>query len=414
MRKIFSTFSVVLLATIAFHVNANLWLIGGFTPSGWVTNSGLEFTQVDNDNYTLEVYLTATGQQYYSLTTQLASAPDDWDAIRPYRFGGDIQVNLNTPTVLEPGTDASPYTNINNVGLYVFDFNISTRTLTVSAKDVDPTEDFNGTIYITTNSVGNVWAWDDSGNYFNEWPGKAINTLDVVTVAGNNYYQFTYTHNTTNPGLIFSLNGSPQTPNLVPIDGKLYYYDGGYTVEMMDMPDDVVDTDTRVYILGNVGDQNWAPNVGVEMEDMGDGIYKYTANFNPNSYFSFTTKLASSESGWDEIKEYRFGATEDGYNIDKNLFIDIALGEVGLSSDNAFYTEVGTETTIELDLNYHTVKFTRPTDGIDEISINRNDIVNVIYVNPRGQVARTPFDGFNIKISTCRDGSAIVEKMVTM
>ena len=132
MKKMFTTISVVLLATVAFHVNAELWLIGGFTPSGWVTNSGLEFTQVDDDNYTLEIYLTATGQQYYSLTTQLASTPDDWDAIRPYRFGGNFQVNLNTPTVLEQATDASPYTNINNVGLYVFDFNISTCTLTVS------------------------------------------------------------------------------------------------------------------------------------------------------------------------------------------------------------------------------------------------------------------------------------------
>ena len=67
MKKIFTTISIVLLATVAFHVNAELWLIGGFTPSGWVTNSGLEFTQVDDDNYTLEIYLTATRRPVNSI-----------------------------------------------------------------------------------------------------------------------------------------------------------------------------------------------------------------------------------------------------------------------------------------------------------------------------------------------------------
>lgn len=231
MKKLLSTFSAIALAALAFQVNAQLWLIGGLTSAGWVTNSGTQFQQVDAENYKLELYVTVTGNQHYSLTTQLMTAADDWDGIRPYRYGGPMEITLNTPTVLEQATDASPYTNIEEVGIYEIDFNIATRTLTFSKVDI-PEGNFNGTIYITKTSVGNIWTWDDGGDYFDAWPGKAINTLDVETVGGNEYYKFTYTHNTTNPGLIFNLNGSPQTPNLIPLDGKLYDYQGGYTVDV--------------------------------------------------------------------------------------------------------------------------------------------------------------------------------------
>ena len=240
MKKNITLLCLIAAAFVAFHANASLWLIGGLSPDGWVTNKGAQFEQIDESNYSLEVYVTATGQQYYSLTTQLASGADDWDAIRPYRYGGNMQVNLDTPTQLEEGTDASPYTNISTVGTYVLNFNISTRTLTVSLKQNNTGGNFNGTIYVSKSSVGNIWAWDDGGNYFDQWPGKAVNTLETVTVAGNEYYKFTYDHNATNPGLIFNLNGSPQTPDLIPEDGKLYTYNGGYTVEISNMPSEEV------------------------------------------------------------------------------------------------------------------------------------------------------------------------------
>ena len=58
------------------------------------------------------------------------------------------------------------------------------------------------TIYIDKSSVGNIWAWDSDGNYFQEWPGVALSTLDVATVDGVEYYTFVYTHESSGEGLI--------------------------------------------------------------------------------------------------------------------------------------------------------------------------------------------------------------------
>ena len=233
MRKFFTSMCLVALAALGFQANAELWLIGAISPDGWATDKGVAFTQVDENNYTLELNVTATGKQYYSLTTQLSSTAGDWTAIQPYRFGGSKEVALDTPTVLDAGTDQSPYTNFTTAGTYVFDFNVSTATLKVSLKQEVEVPTFNGTIYITKTSVGNIWAWDNDGNYFDTWPGKAVNTLETATVEGTEYYTFTYSHNAGNPGLIFN-DGTAQTGDLVPEDGKVYNYTGGTTVEVSD------------------------------------------------------------------------------------------------------------------------------------------------------------------------------------
>ena len=76
------------------------------------------------------------------------------------------------------------------------------------------------TIYIDKSSVGNIWAWDSDGNYFQEWPGVALSTLDVATVDGVEYYTFVYTHEASGEGLIFNYNGQ-QTGDLTPQDGAI-------------------------------------------------------------------------------------------------------------------------------------------------------------------------------------------------
>lgn len=71
----------------------------------------------------------------------------------------------------------------------------------------------------------------------------------------------------------------------------------------------------HVYILGEVNGNSWNPAVGVEMERSENGnLYSVLVEFagenDGYSYFSFTTRLANAESetGWDDIAPYRFGA----------------------------------------------------------------------------------------------------------
>ena len=79
-----------------------------------------------------------------------------------------------------------------------------------------------------------------------------------------------------------------------------------------------------VYILGEVGTNLWAPNVGQKMEyDAEKDLYtaeiecdgRNSENGEQVNYFSFTTKLADNADDWDGIAADRFGAVADGENF---------------------------------------------------------------------------------------------------
>ena len=362
MKKTFTLFSLLLVTLLSFNANAELWLIGAISPDGWNPSKGVQFTQVDENNYTLDLEVTKPGNQYYSLTTKLGANSNDWDAIKPYRFGGlNLVVPLDTETELEAGTADSPYTNFSKAGTYTFEFNTETRIIKVTLKqasDDQPTA-FNGTIYITKTSSGNIWAWDAAGDYFTPWPGKEISTLETATVNGTEYYTFTYDHNSTNPGLIFN-DGTAQTPDLVPVDKRVYDYNGGATFTFTDLGQ-TIDMGNDVFILGEVNGNSWAPNEGVQMATEDNIIYTSdvviegsNAGFN---YFSFTHKLAETadDSGWADIAPYRFGAAASS---DFEITNDILGQELDLGADGtsvAFKAPAGIYT---ITINMQTRKIT--------------------------------------------------------
>ena len=69
----------------------------------------------------------------------------------------------------------------------------------------------------------------------------------------------------------------------------------------------------KLYILGEAGGNSWDPSVGVEMSSSDGNTFTTQVTFNGEhseedanvSYFSFTTKLASSSDDWDGIRIYR-------------------------------------------------------------------------------------------------------------
>ncbi len=362
MKKTFTLLSLLLVTLLSFNANAELWLIGAISPDGWNPSKGVQFTQVDENNYTLDLEVTKTGNQYYSLTTKLGATSNDWDAIKPYRFGGlNLVVPLDTETELEAGTADSPYTNFSKAGTYTFEFNTETRIIKVTLKQAseDQPTAFNGTIYITKTSVGNIWAWDAAGDYFTPWPGKEISTLETASVNGTEYYAFTYDHNSTNPGLIFN-DGTAQTPDLVPVDKRVYDYNGGATFTFTDLGQ-TIDMGNDVFILGEVNGNSWAPNEGVQMATEDNIIYTSdvviegsNAGFN---YFSFTHKLAETadDSGWADIAPYRFGAAASS---DFEITNDILGQELDLGADGtsvAFKAPAGIYT---ITINMETRKIT--------------------------------------------------------
>ena len=114
--------------------------------------------------------------------------------------------------------------------------------------------------------------------------------------------------------------------------------------------------ETNVYILGEVNENDWAPNDGVRMEYNNDeGVYTATITADGRNegynYFGFTTELAENndEGGWDYIEPFRLGATGE----DDFLVTDEFLGqELSLTWDDyhAFKIPEG-EYTLTLDLD---------------------------------------------------------------
>ena len=93
-----------------------------------------------------------------------------------------------------------------------------------------------------------------------------------------------------------------------------------------------------VYILGEVNGNLWDPSVGFEMATEDGKIYTahVTTKASGFSYFSFTKQLAqeNSETAWDEIAPYRFGAQNEG--VEYNYVVtEAVLGtSIALTNDN--------------------------------------------------------------------------------
>ncbi|MBR5684704.1 MAG: hypothetical protein IKX18_00950 [Muribaculaceae bacterium] len=71
----------------------------------------------------------------------------------------------------------------------------------------------------------------------------------------------------------------------------------------------------NVYVLGQINDQNWAPNAGTMMEyDAEKKVYTGTYNLEANESFGFTTELAmyDDQGSWDYIEQFRFGPVSSG------------------------------------------------------------------------------------------------------
>ena len=140
------------------------------------------------------------------------------------------------------------------------------------------------------------------------------------------------------------LNGT-STPTVLTADSCWgFYSDGGYwrglcTPFVITRTDGGVFWEDPVYILGEVGDQTWAPNVGQLMTYDAEN-QKYTAEIeckdadnNGYDYFAFTTKLADNADDWDGIAAYRFGAVSNGDFLvtDELLGVELSLTAPGES-----------------------------------------------------------------------------------
>lgn len=85
-----------------------------------------------------------------------------------------------------------------------------------------------------------------------------------------------------------------------------------------------------LYVMGTVNGQQWNTNEGTKMATTDNNVYTAEiAIADSVANFSFTKALSQTASNWAGIAPYRFGATENNFQLVELLGVPVALGEDG-------------------------------------------------------------------------------------
>ena len=126
------------------------------------------------------------------------------------------------------------------------------------------------TIYIDKTSVeSSIYAFD-SKDYYVEWPGVALSSLETAQVGGSDYYVYNFNHEDANsPCVIFS-DGTHQTADIHVQDGDILKYLGGnkYVVNGVNHP--------IYYLIGDFNGWNDTTKVAFTPGEVG---YELTYTF---------------------------------------------------------------------------------------------------------------------------------------
>ena len=226
-------------------------------------------------------------------------------------------------------------------------------------------------------AVRTTYEWEEGGYTIDGLP----EWLTVTTHTDADYYANNNSSNIINFEAAPNYTGETRTAKLRVVSAKgAKGQEVTVTQEAAEMPD--------VYILGEVGENYWAPTLGQEMEfDQESGLY--TAEIicdgrnEGYNYFSFTTELAENndQGGWDYIAPFRFGAVSEGDFLvsDDMLGIDLSLTA---ENGQAFKIPAGE---YNLTLNYADMKLKiekptagKPGDANNDGVVDVNDVTTVI------------------------------------
>ena len=209
-------------------------------------------------------------------------------------------------------------------------------------------------VYVkTTLTNASIWAWTAEGSVTGtSWPGKAISSLDKVTVNDIEWYCLHVDADELN--LIFN-NGESgfenQTSTINVKRDAFFLYPNSelssYNYTAADTYLDVTEqyagmgsaSFEKVYVLGNINTTGWSPSNGFQMTTTNGEKYTATIDFvdpyGGYSYFSFSKALGSS---WDEIASERMGATSNNFLINEaRLGTELTV----VPGSNAFKIPVG-------------------------------------------------------------------------
>ena len=425
MKKVFT---LIAMTALALSMQAGIYIVGGDPFGGWNTSDGMAMN--DNGDGTFSVKVTLSGTNWFVFADGLTETAGDWDTFNnEYRFGpttgSDQVVKLGEYTATQKqgngsgayqlacGTEPSEFTftfDVENMEFIIEGSAEVAPDWTYVTVAGTPAAIF-GTEWDPSNSENDMVMNDEGLYVFDRYDVelpecniefKVVSNHDWgLAYPGENYQYYieqgglydihiTFDTATHEVNCMAELKGEPTPPE--PIEA--------------------------LYILGEMNNMGWAPNMGIAMATEDKIVYtaevKATGENEEDgvaySFFSFTSKLAEGADDWGAISGSRLGAIEDGYFISEDM-LGMALALT--KGSNSFKVPSGKTYVITAnveDLNAMTVTITEKSDGIDEVAAGKT-ISDVRYFNVMGQ-EMSEANGVTIVVTRYTDGTSSATKVI--
>ena len=398
MKKVFTL--LTMMVAFAFTSQAAYYLVGNAPfGNGWDPSSGVEMTQNADGTYSFTG--TINGSIWFVFADALAESSSDWATFNStMRIGptaGDVEVTAgNWVSFQKAGGDNGAYKFTGSGSEYTVTLNPFSNKFKIDGY-VEP-------IVIDTYTV----AGTPVSVFGTEW--DATNTDNDMIKLDNGMYQLDKLGCELGAGseLQFKVVGNHDWGNAWPAENRTLTLDqsGIYNLRFTFDPTTtfcgvqaslVGDLDTRtgdLFILGEVNDNHWAANVGLQMDTEDENIF--TATFTTKgetidetdgigySFFSFTTLLAENED-WNTIQAYRLGASEENFLLSDDMMgVELPLG----ANTNSYKIPAGEyEATVNLDaMTVVITKVVKETTATPVITYEVNDDEVIITVTGDGEV----------------------------
>lgn len=311
----------------------DVFIIGEINGKNWVTNDGVQMTRGEDGLYTATITIDPGMYHCFALTRKLSEYENDWDTINSNRFGvwangggADNNFEVTNEILGEelPLSNDDYYSSFQiQEGVYTLTVNLEEMTLIIEkvVDDVFIIGEVNGYQWASYEGVTMTCGEDglftarvtaDADEYcyfsFTEKLSEYVDDWDAISC-----YRF---------GAV-SEGDFLVTDELLGKEIALTYENGQALCVESGVYDLILDLANMkliinkikdVFILGDINENYWAADVGVQMTRSEDGIYTatITAKEGGDHYFSFTEKLSENYNGWDAISRYRFGAVSEG------------------------------------------------------------------------------------------------------
>lgn len=401
MKKTLTLLIALVVSMLTLQASAQMYIVGDDPFGGWNPAGGVLMTAKADGTYSYTA--TISGKVYFVFGDALASTNNDagWNTFNSnYRYGPmnntDQEVSGDT-WITTQKTSAGAYAFTGDGSSYVFTFDTINKRFKISEESSGPVG--SDDLYILGEVNGN--GWDPSIGVPMEYnPSSGVFTATVTTQGENegySYFSFTtrlsvasgdwdaianYRYGATGTEDYLVTEDTPMplqkgsTAFKIPAGTWKFTASlaGGYLIVEKEGDTPGPQPSGDLYILGEAEGNSWDPSVGVAMNTTDGNIFTAQVTFNGEnseedanvSYFSFTTKLATSSTDWDGIKPYRMSPLADeGTNFwvtSSMLGQTITLNEPGVNTDVAFRIPAGTYT-LTVNVSGRTCVITRDSGG---------------------------------------------------